>query len=929
MGEHDAKLVLIDGSSYLYRAYYALPPLSNRDGEPTGALYGVLNMVRSLLSDEVEGQQIAVVFDAPGRTFRDDLFEQYKAQRPAMPEELRVQCAPLKAILAALGIPVLEVPGVEADDVIGTLARRASGPVVISTMDKDMAQLVDAHTTLLNTMSGKQLDCAGVEEKFGVPPAAIVDYLALVGDSSDNIPGVPKVGPKTAAKWLQHYGDLATLQAHADEIRGKVGESLRAHLDALPLAQELVTIRCDLELDVIPDVLRRSKPDLEQLRALYRRYELRRWLAELDAGDGSEQAVPEPAASSEPGATTGAAPGSTSPLGVAPDSATTPTPVDYLCVVDEATLAQWYEQLAAAEAFSFDLETDSLVYMDAAIVGVAVAVEPHRAAYIPLGHRGAGSEAQQLTLEQVLTKLRPLLEAETPRKIGQNLKYDMSVLARYGIELRGIAYDTMLESYVLDAGASRHDMDSLAERHLGVTTTSYEALCGKGAKQTPFAEIDLAAATAYAAEDADITLRLHHHLYPRLCAEPPLLQLFSEIEMPLLPVLSRMERTGVRIDPQRLQAQSHELAARMGEVEAAAHALAGEPFNLSSPRQIQAILFERMGLPVVQRTPKGQPSTAEAVLEELQAQGHELPRLLLEHRGLAKLKSTYTDKLPGLIHPRTQRVHTSYHQAVAATGRLSSTAPNLQNIPVRSDAGREIRKAFIAEPGYVLMSADYSQIELRIMAHLSQDLSLCQAFAVGEDVHRRTAAELFGGEQPTDAQRRAAKAINFGLMYGMSAWGLARQLGIQRDQAQHYIDCYFDRYPGVRALMTQTREQARSRGYVETLFGRRLYVPEIHSRNRQRREYAERTAINAPLQGSAADLIKRAMIDVDRVLQAHPEEARLVMQVHDELVLEVAEGHVDAVTAQVCRAMQQADRGALNVALEVEVGYGENWQEAH
>ena len=904
MTQPDDRLVLVDGSSYLYRAFHALPALTNADGEPTGALYGVVNMLHKLLADEPEAR-FAVVFDAPGRTFRDELFEQYKAHRPPMPDELRAQREPLKQIIAALGVPVLEVDGVEADDVIGTLAARAPGPVIISTTDKDMAQLVDERVTLLNTMSGTRLDPQGVREKFGVPPEAIRDYLALVGDTSDNIPGVPKVGPKTAAKWLNAYGNLQALRENADEIRGKVGESLRAHLETLPLSVDLATIRCDLNLDVAPEDLTRRPPDRETLAALYQRYGMRRFLAELKAGDAA-------AAADGNGAS------------LPPDAPET----DYQIILDEDGLNAWLECLRGAEAFSLDLETDSLNYMDAAIVGVSVAVEPGQAAYLPVAHCGPGAP-EQLDRQRVLEALRPLLEAEEPRKIGQNLKYDMSVLARYSIELRGVAYDSMLESYVLDSTATRHDMDSLASKYLGVEVTSYEQLCGKGARQVPFAEIDVERAGHYAAEDADIALRLHRLLYPRLQAETGLLSVFSELEMPLLPVLSRMERHGVRVDRELLERQSEELAARMAEVEQRAHEEAGEAFNLGSPKQIQEIFFERMGLPVIQRTPKGQPSTAESVLEELSLQGHELPRLILEHRGLSKLKSTYTDKLPQLIHPQTGRVHTSYHQAVAATGRLSSSDPNLQNIPVRTPEGRRIRKAFVASPGHRLITADYSQVELRIMAHLSADTGLRGAFEQGEDIHRATAAEVFATAEANDEQRRAAKAINFGLIYGMSAWGLGRQLGIPRDEAQTYIDRYFERYPGVRTFMDRAREQAREQGFVETVFGRRLHVPEIHSRNRQRREYAERTAINAPMQGTAADVIKRAMIDVDALLAERFPEARLVMQVHDELVLEVPAGQETTIGDEVRRLMTAADGGMLSVPLEVEVGVGDDWEQAH
>ncbi len=903
MAESDDPLVLVDGSAYLYRAFFALPALSNADGEPTGALYGVVNMLHKLLAEEA-GDRIAVVFDAPGRTFRDELFEQYKAHRPPMPDELRAQREPLKAIIAAMGIPVLEVDGVEADDVIGTLTAQAQGAVLVSTTDKDMAQLVDERVTLLNTMSGTRLDPDGVVEKFGVPPGAIRDYLALVGDTSDNIPGVPKVGPKTAAKWLSHYGSLAALREHADEIRGKVGESLRAHLDELDLAVDLATIRCDLDLDVAPEALVRGAPDTETLRELYRRHGMRRFLAELDA-DG----VADTAAGGPGGERTGPA-------------------TAYQVVLEAPDLEAWLAEARDAEAFALDLETDSLDYMDAAIVGVSLAVEPCRAAYIPVAHCGPGAP-EQLDRGRVLEALRPLLEAQAPAKLGQNLKFDMSVLANHGIELRGVAYDTMLESYVLDATATRHDMDSLASKYLGVAVTAYEQLCGKGAKQIPFAEIDVERAGHYAAEDADIALRLHQHLYPRLQADPGLLRVLEQLEMPLLPVLSRMERHGVRVDSELLQAQSEELAGRMAEVEQRAHEAAGEAFNLGSPKQIQEIFFERMGLPVIQRTPKGQPSTAEAVLEELSDRGYELPRLILEHRGLAKLKSTYADKLPQLIHPRTGRVHTSYHQAVAATGRLSSSDPNLQNIPVRTAEGRRIRKAFVPEPGHRLLTADYSQVELRIMAHLSGDERLLNAFEQGEDIHRATAAEVFAPEAVSDEQRRAAKAINFGLIYGMSAWGLGRQLDLPREEAQRYIDRYFERYPGVHAFMEGIREQARQQGYVETVFGRRLYLPEIGSRNRQRREYAERTAINAPMQGTAADVIKRAMIDVDALLAERCPRTRLVMQVHDELVLEVPETEAEAVAGEVRRLMADADGGRLRVPLEVEIGVGGDWDEAH
>lgn len=923
MSANDQKLLLVDGSSYLYRAFYALPELSNSQGEPTGALHGVVNMIHKLLAEE-SYENIAVVFDAPGRTFRDDLFEQYKAHRPPMPDDLRAQREPLRQIIAALGIPLLEIEGVEADDVIGTLAKRAKGPVLISTGDKDMAQLVEERITLLNTMTGTRLDAAGVEEKFGIPPGAVCDYLALVGDKTDNIPGVPKVGEKTAAKWLRQYGSITVLREKADEIKGKVGESLREHLAQLDLSVNLATIRCNLELDITPAQLHRQAPDYSCLRELYQHYELRRLLADLESsGDRTISRQAQPAAVVAQGEQVGKE-------GIQ-EAGERPIEVDYQLVNDETRLAAWIEAMAKAEAFSIDLETDFLAYMDAAIVGFALAVEPGKAAYIPVAHRldVFAAQVQQLSVDYVLERLRPLLEDDQRRKIGQNLKYDMSVLARYGVRLRGVAYDTMLESYVLNSTATRHDMDSLAEKYLGVSTTTYEQLCGKGAKQIPFAEVALERARDYAAEDADITLRLHQHLYPQVSIDPSLHYVFTHLEMPLVAVLMRMERSGVKVDPTLLGEQSRELEQRMAEVEEQAHRQAGEEFNLNSPRQIQTILFERMGLPVEHRTPKGQPSTAEAVLEELGHKGYELPRLILDHRGWAKLKSTYTDKLPRLIHPQTGRVHTSYHQAVAATGRLSSSDPNLQNIPIRSEAGRRIRQAFIAAAGYQLLTADYSQVELRIMAHLSGDDGLRRAFAAGQDIHRSTAAEVFGVEWPSDEQRRAAKAINFGLIYGMSAWGLGRQLGIERDVAQLYIDRYFERYPGVRDFMQKTREQAREQGYVETVYGRRLYLPEIRSRNRQRREYAERTAINAPMQGTAADIIKRAMIDVDALLQEEFADTRMVMQVHDELVLEAPEERLKALAERVRELMAVADRGALNVALEVEIGFGNDWDEAH
>ncbi|MEX0732527.1 MAG: DNA polymerase I [Aquisalimonadaceae bacterium] len=907
MAEQPGKpLILVDGSSYLYRAFHALPPLTNGAGEPTGAIYGVVSMLRKLLQD-YDPSHIAVVFDAPGKTFRDDLFEQYKANRPSMPDDLRPQVRPLKEIVEAMGLPLLEVEGVEADDVIGTLARQAEAQgwdVVISTGDKDMAQLVSERITLLNTMSDTALDIEGVKRKFGVPPECIIDYLALVGDTSDNIPGVPKVGAKTAAKWLTEFGSLDGVVAGADDIKGKVGDSLRENLDNLPLSRQLATILCDVTLDRDPHGLVRGEPDTGALRAHYQRLNFATWLSQL--GDSA----PETA-----GAADTADAGNDRPEG------------SYVMIDDAAALDLWLKRLDQAELFSFDLETDSLDYMEAAIVGLSFAIEPGEAAYVPVAHDYPGAP-DQLDRDKVLERLRPLLEDPDRPKVGQNLKYDMSVLARYGIELRGIRHDTMLESYVLDSTATRHDMDSLALKYLGRSTIKFEDVAGKGAKQITFNQVSVDIATDYAAEDADVTLQLHRTLWPRLEPESRLAAVYTDIEVPLVPVLSRMERNGVLVNRDLLSKQSRELAEKMLQIEQAAHKEAGGPFNLGSPKQIQEILYDRQGLPVLQKTPKGQPSTAESVLHDL-AEQYALPRLILEHRAMSKLKSTYTDKLPQMINARTRRVHTSYHQAVAATGRLSSSDPNLQNIPVRTPEGRRIRKAFIADQGCLLLAADYSQVELRIMAHLSGDKGLRQAFAKGEDIHRATAAEVFGGQPDTvtDEQRRAAKAINFGLIYGMSAYGLARQLSVERGQAQEYVDLYFQRYPGVKAYMDNTRAQAKEQGYVETVFGRRLYLPEINSSNGQRRQYAERTAINAPMQGTAADIIKRAMIRLDRWLRDEAPEVRMVMQVHDELVFEVREQDAEALGRKVTELMCAA--ADLEVPLEVDIGIGENWEEAH
>jgi DNA polymerase-1 len=899
------RLCLIDGSSYLYRAFHALPPLTSSRGEPTGAVLGVLNMLNKLIRLE-EPALVAVVFDAPGRNFRDELFEQYKAHRPPMPGDLRLQVEPLLTAVKAMGLPLLQVPGVEADDVIGTLAARAGKAGVatlISTGDKDMAQLVGDGVTLVNTMTDTRLDREGVKAKFDVWPEQIVDYLALVGDSSDNIPGVPKVGPKTAARWLNEYGSLEGIIAHAADIGGKVGESLRAHLDQLDLSRQLATIRCDLDLDAGVEELVPREPDLDTLRELYTRLEMNSLLKQLAAPDqpGAVEPVREGAAAAQAR--------------------------HYECVADEAALDAWLQKLQAAELFAFDTETTSLDYMAARIVGLSFCTEAGHAAYVPLAHDYTGAPAQ-LSREIVLARLKPLLEDDSAAKVGHHLKYDAHVLANHGIRLAGMRYDSMLESYVLNSTATRHDMDSCARHYLGIETIHYEDVAGKGARQIPFSQVPVDTAAEYAAEDADVTLRLHQALWGELSKVPTLRTLYEEIEQPLVPVLLRMERGGVLVDCESLRRQSSELAGRMAGLVSEAHLAAGQPFNLDSPKQLQEILFTKLGLPVLRKTPKGQASTAEDVLEEL-AGNYPLPKLILEYRGLAKLKSTYTDKLPGQVDATTGRIHTSYHQAVAVTGRLSSSDPNLQNIPIRTQEGRRIRQAFIAPPGRVLLAADYSQIELRIMAHLSGDESLLAAFAEDRDIHQATAAEVLGLglDDVTAEQRRAAKAINFGLIYGMSAFGLARQLGADRGTAQDYVDRYFERYPDVKRYMDETRAAARERGYVETVFGRRLYLPDIRSRNRQQQQYAERSAINAPMQGTAADIIKRAMIAVDDWIERERPAARLVMQVHDELVLEVDASQVEAVRGRVVGFM--TDAAALRVPLKVDTGVGANWDEAH
>ena len=898
-------VVLIDGSSYLYRAFHALPPLTNSHGDPTGALHGVLNMVQKLLREE-KPQHVAVVFDAPGKTFRDDLYSEYKANRPPMPDELRSQVQPILDAIEAMGLPLLCVVGVEADDVIGTLCKQAAGEghsVLVSTGDKDLAQLVNDKVTLINTMNDSRMDRDGVKAKFDVFPEQIIDYLALVGDTSDNIPGVPKVGAKTAAKWLNLYDSADGIIANVDAIKGKVGDSLRENIEQLRLSQDLATIREDLELNTrIADLLP-SDPDTDALRKLYGHFELRKMLSQLDDADHQAEAPIEDNDSEAAG-----------------DG-------DYETVLTWEAFDRWFEKISSADLTAFDTETTSINYMQAEIVGLSLSIQAGEAAYIPLAHDYMGAP-DQLPRDEVLQKMRAWLEDDNQKKVGHHLKYDAHILARYDIALRGMQFDSMLESYVLNSVATRHDMDSVARHYLGRKTISYSDVAGKGAKQLTFNQIDLETASPYAAEDADITLQLHQVLWQQLGEQPALRKVYEDIEQPLVPILLEMEETGVLVDRKMLNTQSGELARKMIGLESKAHELAGGPFNLGSPKQLQQILFEQQGLPVIRKTPKGQPSTAEDVLAEL-ADDYELPAVIIEYRSVSKLKSTYTDKLPLQIAESTGRIHTSYHQAIAATGRLSSTDPNLQNIPIRTAEGRRIRQAFIAPEGQVLLAADYSQIELRIMAHLSEDAGLMKAFADEQDVHRATAAEVFGMtlDDVTDDQRRSAKAINFGLMYGMSAFGLAKQLGIGRGEAQEYVNLYFDRYPGVKAYMDGIREKASTDGYVETVFGRRLYLPEINDRNANRRQYAERTAINAPMQGTAADIIKRAMIAVYEWQHAEQPGARMIMQVHDELVFEVDKDKVDAVRDRVTDLMNGA--ATLSVPLLVDVGVGINWDEAH
>ncbi|MFK0037369.1 DNA polymerase I [Pseudomonas monteilii] len=912
-----APLVLVDGSSYLYRAFHALPPLTTSKGMPTGAVKGVLNMLKSLRR-QYPDSLFAVVFDAKGGTFRDAMFAEYKANRPSMPDDLRVQVEPLHASVKALGYPLLCVEGVEADDVIGTLARSSAAqgrPVIISTGDKDMAQLVDGHITLVNTMTGSVLDVAGVHEKFGVGPEHIIDFLALMGDKVDNIPGVPGVGEKTAVGLLTGIGGgLSDLYANLDKvpalaIRGAktLPAKLEEHRDAAFLSYELATIKVDVPLDVEVDALVCGEPDREALLALYTEMEFKSWVAEVqrDAAKAGDDVAPveAPAAKAEP---------------------------KYETILDQARFDAWLEKLRQAPLFAFDTETTGLDAQQAQLVGLSFAVEPHEAAYVPLAHDYEGAPAQ-LDREAVLLALKPLLEDPAKAKVGQNAKYDINILANGSpaIDMRGVAYDTMLESYVLNSTATRHDMDSLAQKYLDHTTIAFEDIAGKGAKQLTFNQIHLDKAGPYAAEDADITLRLHHALQARLAQTPSVQPVLMDIEMPLVPVLAKIERQGALVDAALLQVQSGELGVKMAELEQRAYELAGEEFNLGSPKQLGSILYDKLGMPVLSKTAKGQPSTAEAVLDELAEQGYPLPEVLMQYRSLSKLKSTYTDKLPGQINPRTGRIHTSYQQAVAATGRLSSSDPNLQNIPIRTAEGRRIRQAFIASPGYKLLAADYSQIELRIMAHLAKDEGLLHAFRNDLDVHRATAAEVFGValEDVTTDQRRKAKAINFGLIYGMSAFGLAKQIGVDRKQSQDYIDRYFARYPGVLAYMERTRAQAAEQGFVETLFGRRLYLPDINAKNPALRKGAERTAINAPMQGTAADIIKRAMVNVDNWLSESGLDARVILQVHDELVLEVREDLVQQVKDEIRQHMSKA--AELDVPLLVEAGIGANWDEAH
>ena len=907
-------LILVDGSSYLFRAYHAPPHLTNSKGEATGAIYGVINMLKSLVR-QFNPSHMVVVFDAKGPTFRNEMYSEYKAHRPPMPDDLRTQIEPIHEIIKAMGLPLVSITGVEADDVIGTFARIASEQqrhVLISTGDKDMAQLVNEHVTLINTMTDTVLDPQGVVDKFGIGPELIIDYLALMGDKVDNIPGVPGVGEKTALAMLQGIGSIKSLYARLDDIAGlgfrgskTMAKKLEEHKAQLELSYELATIKLDVEVEQNLETFAIADMKKDRLIELYGQCEFKRWLSELLDGKeapktAAEQAQPE----------------------------AKKIEAHYETILTEAQLTAWAEKLKSAELIAFDTETTSLDYMQADLVGMSFAVTEGEAAYLPIAHDYMGAP-EQLSKALVFDVLGPILADDNVRKVGQNLKYDKSVLARAGLELNGIAFDTMLESYVFNSVGTRHDMDSLALKYLGHKNISFEEIAGKGKAQLTFNQIELEKAAPYAAEDADITLRLHNQLWPMLKEQSELLPVFNDIELPLLSVLSNIERTGVKIDSQMLAEQSVEIAARLTELEKEAYEIAGEEFNLSSTKQLQAILFDKLGLPVLKKTPKGAPSTAEEVLQEL-AHDYPLPKLIIEHRGLAKLKSTYTEKLPKLVNPKTGRVHTSYHQAVTATGRLSSSDPNLQNIPIRNEAGRRIRQAFIADEGHVILAADYSQIELRIMAHLSQDAGLLKAFAEGKDVHSATASEVFGVplEEVTSDMRRKAKAVNFGLIYGMSAFGLARQLDIPRNEAQHYMDKYFERFPSVLEYMERTREEAAEKGYVETLFGRRLHLPDIKARNGARRKAAERAAINAPMQGTAADIIKKAMLKVaDWLATQTTNDIKLLMQVHDELVFEIAKDKVEAFSERICSLMSEAAN--LDVPLLVEADYGDNWEQAH
>ena len=922
--EENTPLILVDGSSYLFRAYHVpyLQALSTSSGQSTGAITGVLNMLGSLKKDYPNGN-IITIFDAKGKTFRNDMYPEYKANRPPMPDDLRTQIAPLHDIISAMGLPLLVIPDVEADDVIGTLAKQADElgiETVISTGDKDMAQLVTPHVRLINTMTNVEMDVAGVSDKFGVRPDQIIDYLALMGDKVDNIPGVVKCGPKTAVKWLAEHGTLDEVIANADKVKGKIGENLRDALDQLPLSYQLATIKCDVELAQTAAELASTEPDIEKLRALYQEFELKRLLADLDKGSSGEKTT------------------STAKRKTTASVAETSTNVDvatveveeseYDIILDKEAFNLWLDKLANSDAFAFDTETTSVYYMKAELVGLSFAVEVGKAAYVPLTHDYIDAP-EQLDRDWVLAQLKPLLESTVVKKVGQNLKYDANVLSHYNIKLQGVAFDTMIESYCYNSIATRHNMDALALKYLDYKTVHFEDIAGKGAKQLTFNQIDIEQAGQYAAEDADITLRLHRAIFPALEQLPEQLSVYNDIEIPLLPVLAQMEQTGVLIDCDVLDQQSQSIGQRLDELEIEAHNLAGKSFNLSSPKQLQQILFEELKIPVIKKTPKGAPSTAEEVLQEL-ALDYPLPKIILENRGLSKLKSTYTDKLPLMVSPKTGRVHTSYHQAVTATGRLSSTDPNLQNIPIRSEQGRKIRQAFIAPADHKIVAIDYSQIELRIMAHLSNDKGLVTAFSEGKDVHRATAAEIFAVEldEVTTDQRRSAKAINFGLIYGMSAFGLAKQLNIGRHQAQEYQDKYFERYPGVLTYMEETRQKASEQGYVETLFGRRLYLPDINAKNGMRKKAAERAAINAPMQGTAADIIKKAMLAVANWLsEKNDDRIKMTMQVHDELIFEIHQDIVEETTAKLVDLMNNAVE--LSVPLIAEAGVGDNWDEAH